>query len=356
MNPLDVAHVPVASEVAKSAEIAARGAAEIRKRTIYSDANPWGKTLLDGAGETKPRMGDILERELKKQGVGVTTQEGTTEFRRRFGNVLQYYLDKAEKHRLFLERVPAESRETVELLDKSFDERFNMFLPNRICDFIKVIKLTPLGIQIFISKARRILPEGLTEAEIMERELPKDWLKSFYETTLVKFVVGSSNCYAYSMGLVTGKHGEIMERPGMGQISGRLNEFRSNSELLITIRDQDPSKFRRLVEGYWRQDCDALGCDLLSKIDGREITQDYVPKEGERMIALMRGYSEDGADFHFALKEKDGTWTHKQGLLAPTRYDCSGKLITDLEKADIRAGDMFKYDVVGYYVVKPRLV
>ena len=42
----------------------------------------------------------------------------------------------------------------------------------------------------------------------------------------------------------------------------------------------------------------------------------------------------NGDDYHFYRQDKDGTWSHKPGSTEPTRFDASGKTITNPKKAD----------------------
>ena len=61
----------------------------------------------------------------------------------------------------------------------------------------------------------------------------------------------------------------------------------------------------------------------------------------------------DLTGYHFYRQNKDGTWSHKSGMLPVTNKDYSGNIIYDVEKADrnLKHSVGFNYNILGYFEI-----
>jgi hypothetical protein len=58
-----------------------------------------------------------------------------------------------------------------------------------------------------------------------------------------------------------------------------------------------------------------------------------------------------GSDYHYYRLNDEGYWTHKPGYKPSTKYDASGNMITDPEKANRNYGKLNYKDFCGYFCV-----
>ena len=108
-----------------------------------------------------------------------------------------------------------------------------------------------------------------------------------------------------------------------------------------------PEEIKSTFEEYMKKDMEALGKEFFEVS-----SNDYVPKDGERMIALVTASDVAGLgpDFHYYVKDKNGFWSHKPGVTNPTIFDDMGSIIKDPLTCDRGYYDNF----VGYYVIKEK--
>jgi len=152
---------------------------------------------------------------------------------------------------------------------------------------------------------------------------------------------GVPNCNAFAHGWsvhpITGE--PFKDKPQPGEIAGCALTDDQYYELMKYGTD---AEIKATLVELTRMDCAICGEELI------EVPHDYVPKDGERMIALMHG----GGDYHYMLKGEYGYWYHKPGALAPTRFDDDLAPITDPATCDRGIYDSFD----GYFVIRDKEV
>lgn len=159
----------------------------------------------------------------------------------------------------------------------------------------------------------------------------------------VKNRKGGPNCYAFALGwTVNPRTGSpFLTKPSPGDISGEHVDFQD------TLRFGSPDTIKKILSCYIKRDLDTLGKEMV------EVSGNYVPQKGERMIAMMSApyiVSPIGAfgDFHFMLRGEKGLWYHKRGIENPTYLDESSKPILDPARCD---RGMYT-DFEGYFVIR----
>lgn len=136
--------------------------------------------------------------------------------------------------------------------------------------------------------------------------------------------VGTTNCYAYALGLDVNECliDEFAYNPGTISKNYRLNRFGffyystlvKNLEedfkaLNILYREIEPNDLIQLNE--WK-------VALFVEIYGKDEFDDLV------------------SDFHFLRSNGNGIWFHKNGFFeSPTKKDYSNKIITNLDECDL---------------------
>lgn len=98
--------------------------------------------------------------------------------------------------------------------------------------------------------------------------------------------------------------------------------------------------------------------EQLLKLDIPDMTDSTFNKKcpvGSSKIAMV---AHPGEDYHFYRQDKDGYWSHKDGMNKVKRYDAKGRLITNPQKAarDYRPnGSFLNYkDFCNFYCVPRR--
>lgn len=173
-----------------------------------------------------------------------------------------------------------------------------------------------------------------------------DFWESFDEFTDKKYysmygMVGP-NCMAYAYGIPCNIDGSVFDyKPSPGYFSGEDISFTD------IMKYGSPEEIKSTFEKYMKMDMHALGKELV-EVD----SNDYIPKDGERMIALVTApdIAGMGSDFHFYVKDKNGFWSHKPGVTNPTIFDNMGNTIRDPLTCDRGYYENF----VGYYVIKEK--
>lgn len=151
------------------------------------------------------------------------------------------------------------------------------------------------------------------------------------------------NCMAYAYGIPCDLDGTVFDcKPFPGYFSGS-----DMFPCLYTLEFGTPEEIKSFFEENMKKDLEVLGKEIFEVN-----SNDYVPKDGERMIALVT--SSDiagmGPDFHYYVKDKNGYWSHKPGVTNPTIFDNMGNIIKDPLNCDRGYYDNF----VGYYVIKEK--
>lgn len=156
-----------------------------------------------------------------------------------------------------------------------------------------------------------------------------------------------ANCQAYAYNMPLNMDGgKYADNPYPGYYAG-ANRIDTLSKLNDDMRYGSVESLKKIFKGLMDQDMAALGREM------REVSGDYQPKEGERMIAVAVapwipvGFTEI-SDYHFYVRDNDGYWSHKRGVTDPTRLDDHGNLIKD--PATCERGYYTKF--LGYYVMQ----
>ena len=159
---------------------------------------------------------------------------------------------------------------------------------------------------------------------------------------------GGPNCYSFAaFGLEKNPFtGEKLGRnPCPGEFAGI--EWRERDDQMLKYGG--PEAVKEMIEQKWKADCEVLNKELIPVSD-----KSYIPKDGERLVALLysEGIWEKGQlipDFHFMLKGEYGNFLHKEGATAVTNRNNNGDLIFDPGNCAT------EYEhFLGYYVVKDR--
>lgn len=197
---------------------------------------------------------------------------------------------------------------------------------------------------------------GFSEADFLQKKLDyeteildtaEQLRDAEYRDLYIKFTDeeytkgGVPNCDAFAHGWsvqpITGE--PFKTKPQPGEIAGCALTNDQYYDLMAYGTDEE---IKATLVDLTRMDCAICGEELI------EVSHDYVPKDGERMIALMHG----GGDYHYMLKGEYGYWYHKPGALAPTRFDDSLNPITDPATCD--RGIYHSFD--GYFVIRDKEV
>jgi len=154
------------------------------------------------------------------------------------------------------------------------------------------------------------------------------------------------NCYAYAMKIgveVKAKHTPVDSiYPG---------DF--GHDPLTDSAIASPSSLHRKTayEDAIRADCEKFGYSFTPVSSGA-----YCPAEGKWLIAAV-ACTIERTDFHFYLKDEDGSWSHKRGTLPDCNTDASGNIIWDPATCDRdysgeNDGPIYN-EFIGYYEVGP---
>lgn len=159
--------------------------------------------------------------------------------------------------------------------------------------------------------------------------------------------VSGANCETYAYNLPLDVNGsKYPDNPYPGYYGG-ADLYETMKKLYGDMRYGSVETLKKTFKELMDLDMAALGREM------REVSGDYQPKEGERMIAVTvapwipMGLTEI-ADYHFYVRDSDGYWSHKRGVTNPTRLDDNGQLITD--PATCERGYYTKF--LGYYVMR----
>lgn len=324
---------------------------------IFSEFNEWGKRLI----ELDRQASEGREAPVAEVKPVVDSARGAKIFTDVFGDIPALMTEmprrtetsfkpEARETMRRMESFKPEAREMMRMMELPFEERSEIFAPSTLREALKLYKLQFGAQGPMLREMRKMFGNELSWEELLDKRLTIDQ----FNEIIPYYCDMGLNCYTWSMGRTEGAGGlSLRNTKAMpGELAGiPFNYIRAYE--LIRMKNHEP--FRIMVRDLWRKDCEALGCELIDEIDGKKVTLDYQPKEGERMVAMMR--SKGIPDTHFMLREKDGTWTHKQGLDKPTRFDASGKIITDPEHCNTQLypddpSSVYE-DFLGYYVIRP---
>ena len=227
-----------------------------------------------------------------------------------------------------------EARESLRLLHMTFEERRNAFSPGNSDEFLRLYGLI-----------RGVSPEQFEQFRQITPEI-----------LYMNMIKSGPNCYAYIMGCRTHlDRSPYWDRPWPGDIArGKPADKAEFGKRRRLAKDRDSEPFRKYMEEGMKEDCKAMGCELLKEVDGVKVSASYKPKDDERLVVLLREIKPGNGstyDYHFMLHEKDGTWTHKPGLFRAANVDDAGKIIMNPESCET------DYDeLLGYYVIRPLAV
>ncbi len=131
----------------------------------------------------------------------------------------------------------------------------------------------------------------------------------------------TTNCYAYALGLDVNEDDIRQDAYIPGTIGG--SDYYLPGFIIFSYEDFLQNLFLDLA---------FLGIDV------REINLDEHLPEDEWKIALcISPWRSSIDDYHFLRQSKSGIWYHKMGWKGlPRNYDCSGKIITNPAKCDLR--------------------
>jgi hypothetical protein len=121
-----------------------------------------------------------------------------------------------------------------------------------------------------------------------------------------------NNCYNYALNIATGKNSV----PGQWKTRERHDQ-REKSEV-----NQAPG----MVAGAILDGLTFLG------------TQYPPPNACPQNCHMVALYVRPGEDFHWARRDKDGTWSHKEGKLRPAKITKGGQPVTDPRDCPTRDG------------------
>jgi len=98
--------------------------------------------------------------------------------------------------------------------------------------------------------------------------------------------------------------------------------------------------------------------EKLLKLDIPDLTDSTFKKKCPVGFSKIAMVAHPGEDYHFYRQDKDGFWSHKDGMNKVKRYDAKGRLITNPQTAarDYRPkGSFLNYkDFCNFYCVPRR--
>ena len=179
-----------------------------------------------------------------------------------------------------------------------------------------------------ISKIKDI-GEKIRDIEEIKKE-HKAFIDRFADDDIYSMFNEGPNCMCFALDMTHDKDGKVFDsRPGLGDFSKTC----SQSELLELLEKKGSAE--RLFE-ILEADCEAVGKGF------KRVDENYVPKDGEILGALMYSTSKFTPDFHFVRAGESGVWYHKRGIERDVKItDDSGRLITKPEENDWGIYDQF---------------
>ena len=170
------------------------------------------------------------------------------------------------------------------------------------------------------------------------------WLGVLLTIIITGLVLGGCaeeeiNCYTYALTSETGSStNESLSKP---LDPGELSENEYDNYILLYSPESIKSEFDKRI----KEDASVLGynCKTIENLT------DYVPTEGNWLIAAAYCPSPSQADYHFWRRHSDGTWSHKPGSQDVMYWDFSNSTITDPYLSDRGRYTEF----LGYYEIGP---
>lgn len=186
-------------------------------------------------------------------------------------------------------------------------------------------------------------------AEIIDsNDLDPKTERSRYADAMKYFLgipIWGPNCKDYAYGITRDLDGNLLRHMSY---PGDLVGVDGHQEMDQAMVSRNIPRIRSTFEKYIRLDLDALGKELVP-VD----SNDYIPKEGERMIAMAtapRSVYDMEPDFHFYVKGSDGLWSHK-----PSNLKVTDKVGLFQKIEDPATCDYGLYvDFAGYYVIRDK--
>lgn len=186
-------------------------------------------------------------------------------------------------------------------------------------------------------------PQEIVDSEDLDF---KEERRKFREETrhFLGIPLSGPNCKDYAYGITETPDGEHL---GAFSWPGDLAGVNAHEELDRVMAGRDIPLIRSTFEKYIRMDLDRLGKELVPVS-----SNEYIPKDGERMIALAtapRSLHDMEPDFHFWVRGWDLFWSHKPGNM-PVTDRVGFQKIEDPAKCDYG----LYADFIGYYVIRDK--
>lgn len=154
-------------------------------------------------------------------------------------------------------------------------------------------------------------------------------------TPFVDVVSVGPNCLAFALRTPFNLDGSVLtHRPYPGYYAGMPHSER----LMDAIECADVEIAKKEMSERIAEDVKAMGGELV------EVDRDYKCAEGEWKICMMG--SSEMVDFHY-MREVNGVWFHKEGVMGVTCLDKNNKLIVDPERCETNYDQFY-----GYYVIR----